>query len=104
MVSLKIMDNPIIFIAELIGTIAFASSGAMMGIKKNGFSQMLDDYKPQIGRMEEFDLGKPVILNLAKNPAGFNQAIQTVLQDERKKDIIVAIIKLTKYRDIILID
>ena len=29
------MDNPIIFIAELIGTIAFASSGAMMGIKKN---------------------------------------------------------------------
>ena len=29
------MDNPINFIAELIGTIAFASSGAMMGIKKN---------------------------------------------------------------------
>ncbi len=71
--------------------LAVYSALDMMGIKKSGFSQMLDDYKPQIGRMEEFDLGKPVILNLAKNPAGFNQAIQTVLQDERKKDIIVAI-------------
>ena len=52
---------------------------------------MLADYKPQIGRMELIDLGKPVILNLAKNPAGFNQAIQTVMLDKRKKDVIVAI-------------
>ncbi len=55
------------------------------------FESILADYTPQIGRMEEIDLGKPVILNLAKNPAGFNQAIATVLQDPRKKDIIVAI-------------
>ena len=41
--------------------------------------------------MEEINLGKPVILNLAKNPAGFNQAIATFLQDTRKKDVIVAI-------------
>lgn len=63
----------------------------MLGTKKTDFSKILGDYKPQIGRMEEINLGKPVILNLAKNPAGFNQAIQTVLQDPRKKDIIVAI-------------
>ena len=31
------------------------------------------------------------ILNLAKNPAGFNQAITTVCQDTRKKDVILAI-------------
>lgn len=42
--------------------------------------------------MEEIVLkGKPVILNLAKNPAGFNQAIDTVLTDPRKKDVIIAI-------------
>jgi len=29
------LNNPIIFAAEIIGTIAFASSGAMIGIKKN---------------------------------------------------------------------
>ena len=55
------------------------------------FKNVLADYKPQIGRMEEIDLGKPVILNLAKNPAGFNQAIMTVCADKRKKDVIIAI-------------
>ena len=29
--------------------------------------------------------------NLAKNPAGFNQAIQTVMLDKRKKDVIIAV-------------
>ena len=29
------MNNPVIFAAEIIGTIAFASSGALLGIKKN---------------------------------------------------------------------
>lgn len=29
------MDSPIILVAEMIGTVAFASSGAMLGIRKN---------------------------------------------------------------------
>ena len=62
-----------------------------LGMKKELFSAALSDYKPQIGRMEEINLGKPVILNLAKNPAGFNQAIMTVNGDSRKKSVIVAI-------------
>lgn len=62
-----------------------------LGIKFTSLSNVLEEYKPQIGRMEEIDLGKPFILNLAKNPAGFNQAIETVLQDTRKKDVIIAI-------------
>lgn len=63
----------------------------MLGIKTKSFDSILDNYKPQIGRMQEVDLGKPFILNLAKNPAGFNQAIETVMQDRRKKDVIIAI-------------
>ncbi|MBQ9757812.1 MAG: DUF1727 domain-containing protein [Clostridia bacterium] len=62
-----------------------------MNIEIKSFSTTLQEYKPQTGRMEEFNIGKKVILNLAKNPAGFNQAIATVLQDPRKKDIIFAI-------------
>lgn len=62
-----------------------------LDIDSGKFSGLLDSYKPQIGRMQEIDLGKPVILNLAKNPAGFNQAIQTVIQDTRKKDVIIAV-------------
>ncbi len=62
-----------------------------LGIEVRSFNDILDNYKPQIGRMQEFDLGKPFILNLAKNPAGFNQAIETVMQDKRKKDIFIAV-------------
>lgn len=63
-----------------------------LGIDTSNFQDLLKSYKPQIGRMEEIMLkGKPVVLNLAKNPAGFNQAIQTVVSDDRKKDAIIAI-------------
>lgn len=55
-------------------------------------NDILCDYKPQIGRMEEFCIkGKKVILNLAKNPAGFNQAISTVMCDKRRKNVVVAV-------------
>lgn len=63
-----------------------------LGVDTSNFKNLLKSYKPQIGRMEEIMLkGKPVVLNLAKNPAGFNQAIQTVVSDGRKKDAIIAI-------------
>ncbi len=55
------------------------------------YQEILASYRPQIGRMEEFNIGRSVVLNLAKNPAGFNQAIQTVMQDEKKKDILLAV-------------
>lgn len=71
--------------------LAVYSALSVMGVKTDGFNGILADYKPQIGRMELIDLGKPFILNLAKNPAGFNQAIQTVMLDKRKKDVIIAV-------------
>ena len=63
----------------------------MLDISLDGINEILSDYKPQIARMEVFNLKKPVILNLAKNPAGFNQAIHTVLSDEKTKDIAIMI-------------
>ncbi len=42
--------------------------------------------------MEEFDFPqKKLVLNLSKNPAGFNQGISTVLLDDTYKDVIIAI-------------
>lgn len=61
------------------------------GEETDDFGRLLEAYKPQIGRMQEFNFNKPVILSLSKNPAGFNQAISTVNTDERKKDVIIAI-------------
>ena len=55
-------------------------------------NEVFNDYKPQNGRMESFTVsGKKIILNLAKNPAGFNQAISTVVDDEDKKDVFIAV-------------
>ena len=54
--------------------------------------KVLNAYKPQLGRMEPFVIdGKTVILNLAKNPAGFNQAISTVCRDKRSKNVLIAV-------------
>ena len=53
---------------------------------------MLADYNPQNGRMEHFRIkDTDVLLNLAKNPAGFNQNISAVQEDDKQKDIIVLI-------------
>ncbi len=62
------------------------------GLKIGCFDEVLRDYDPQNGRMEQFQiLGSEVILNLAKNPAGFNQNISAVMEDPREKDIIIVI-------------
>lgn len=75
-------------IYNILGTFAAIKT---LGIESKTFTDSLASYKPQIGRMQQFDLGKPFVLNLAKNPAGFNQAIQTVAQDTRKKDVVIAV-------------
>lgn len=53
--------------------------------------EALINYKPQIGRMEKFNLSKPVILNLSKNPSGFNQTMDAVLSDSKQKNVLIII-------------
>ena len=70
---------------------------AYAGVRTAGFSgehfgDMLKKFNPENGRMEQFRIkGTVVTLNLAKNPAGFNQNISAVMQDKNPKDIIIAI-------------
>ena len=70
---------------------------AYAGVRTAGFSgsrfnDMLKKFNPENGRMESFRIrGTSVILNLAKNPAGFNQNISAVMQDPSPKDMIIAI-------------
>ncbi len=50
------------------------------GLKAEHFSDMLKKFNPENGRMEQLRIkGTSVILNLAKNPAGFNQNISAVM-------------------------
>ena len=70
---------------------------AYAGIRTAGFGaehfqNMLKKFNPENGRMEQFRIqGTSVTLNLAKNPAGFNQNISAVMQDSEPKDVIIAI-------------
>ena len=62
------------------------------GFDGTHFEDMLSKFNPENGRMEQFRIkGTGVTLNLAKNPAGFNQNISAVMQDQSPKDIIIAI-------------
>ncbi|MBQ4518867.1 MAG: DUF1727 domain-containing protein [Clostridia bacterium] len=73
--------------------IALSYAAARLALnKKPDYEKVLSAYKPQVGRMEEFLIGgKTVVLNMAKNPAGFNQALDAVLQDDREKDLLLAV-------------
>lgn len=70
---------------------------AYAGVRTAGFSgehfnDMLRRFNPENGRMEQFRIkGTGIVLNLAKNPAGFNQNISAVMQDRSPKDIIITI-------------
>lgn len=62
------------------------------GMTLDNFNQVLKDYNPENGRMESFSIkGTEIMLNLAKNPAGFNQNISAVMEDDTQKDLIILI-------------
>lgn len=72
--------------------LAAYSAARAAGVSLEHFQQMLDRFRPENGRMETFSIrGTEVLLNLAKNPAGFNQNITAVLEDSSPKDVIIAI-------------
>ena len=66
-----------------------------MNLPVDTLGKVLHDFKPQFGRGEVFHVGEQahqkVLLNLAKNPAGFNQNISAMLQDRSPKDLIIVI-------------
>lgn len=62
------------------------------GFSGEHFNEMLKSFHPENGRMEQFRIqGVSITLNLAKNPAGFNQNISAVMQDPSPKDVIITI-------------
>lgn len=72
--------------------LAVYGAASMAGISLENFNRVLGDYRPQFGRNELFQIqGAKVMLNLAKNPAGFNQNIGAVMADQSPKDIIILI-------------
>lgn len=72
--------------------LAAYSAARTAGMELAGFDRVLQNFNPQNGRNELFTIqGNRVLLNLAKNPAGFNQNISAVMEDTSPKDLIIVI-------------
>lgn len=94
------------FTVPVLGEISFGGRGSYniynalaciavcdrLGLPFDTVRRALKAYKPQIGRMEEFKIcGKDVYLILAKNPSGFNRSVESVNEDPRTRDIVIAV-------------
>ena len=66
-----------------------------LDLPTESINKVLRSYKPQFGRGEVFRTGEKgeqkILLNLAKNPAGFNQNIAAMLKDRSPKNLIIVI-------------
>ena len=72
--------------------LAAAAALSLVGVELADLQDALDSYDPQNGRLQRFLVdGREVVLNLAKNPTGFNQNLSMLLTDERPKAVYVVI-------------
>lgn len=66
---------------NLYNGLAALATGALLGIDKEQMKNSLASYRPATGRMEKlYYHNKPVILNLVKNPTGFNEGLHSLLE------------------------
>ncbi|WP_241963546.1 MurT ligase domain-containing protein [Gordonibacter sp. 28C] len=60
----------------------------LVGVESGALQRAVDAFDPRNGRLQEFSVeGRRTLLNLAKNPTGFNQNIKIILQDEGPKAV-----------------
>jgi len=72
--------------------LAALTVATLLEINLDDIDAVLASYAPQIGRMEEFVIdGMPAVLNLSKNPTGFNQTIAAMRADTRQKNVVVVV-------------
>lgn len=72
--------------------LAAVAAATLIGVSTPCMQRAIDSYSPANGRLQHFLVqGREVVLNLAKNPTGFNQNLQMLLADERRKAVFVVI-------------
>ena len=68
--------------------LAVCAGGVLVGLPLKTVQKTIDAYDPQNGRLQEYELdGRKVLLNLAKNPTGFNQNLSIVMQGSGPKAV-----------------
>ena len=68
--------------------LALCAVGTLVGLPFTTIQATIDAYDPKNGRLEPYTVkGRPTLLNLAKNPAGFNQNLRIVAQGSGRKAV-----------------
>ena len=63
--------------------LAVATAADLAGCPADALQAAIDGFDPKNGRLEELVVdGRDVLLNLAKNPIGFNQNLKLIMQNE----------------------
>lgn len=81
--------------------LAAAAAASQLGVSLEAIRQGFKSYKTLFGRSERITLsGKPVLIQLIKNPAGASQALSAVVADEKARVLIAINDNLADGRDI----
>lgn len=68
--------------------LAVYSASRLAGVKDEDIQRAINCFNPQNGRLQRYFLdGRKVLLNLAKNPTGFNQNLRIISSDKQPKGI-----------------
>ena len=86
------IGTPVTGIYNIYNILMATAAMRYVGVPDAACAEVFNAQKPEPGRMSKFMFGdKAAYLILSKNPAGFNQSVMTVLNDERKKNLLIAI-------------
>lgn len=81
---------------NLHNVLAAAACCVTMGVPLSTVARGIETFAPAFGRAERVRVnGGEAVLLLAKNPAGFNEVLRTVLRDQGEKVLLIAINDLT---------
>lgn len=74
---------------NILAAVALSKS---LGVEDPVIQRAIAHFEPQAGRMERFTIGgRPATLILVKNPTGFNQSVEALLQDADTKNLFLAL-------------
>ena len=67
---------------------AVTTASDLLGCPQTALQRAIDAFDPQNGRLQTYHLhGRRVLLNLAKNPTGFNQNLKIIEEDTQPKAV-----------------
>jgi len=87
-----ILKSPLPGLYNVYNCLAAVAAGIVSGISLEKIEDAIELAIPAFGRTEQLELeGKKIYISLVKNPTGFNEVIRTIFQENKKKNLLIAI-------------